>query len=87
MKKKAVIISSIAGIFILGVKIAFGSRDMAVIENVAIEESVASDEANEQVVQETTEPKEPEEVQTESEKPEGENPEGMESEEPEEAQS
>lgn len=72
MKKKAIIISVIAGIFILGlcVKLAVGSREVLVVENVAVEESVAADGLNEWGGQETAEPESSGEVQPESEKPE-----------------
>lgn len=72
MKKKIIIISGIAGVFILGlcVKFIINNRDVPVIENAAVEESVVSDESNEQTVQETAKPEEPEEVQSEREKQE-----------------
>ena len=73
MKKKTTIISGIAGAFILGLCIKFivNSRDVPVIENVAVEENVVSDEANEWVGQETTESELPGEVQPKSEKSKG----------------
>lgn len=72
MKKKIIIISGIAGVFILGlcVKFIINYRDMPVIENAAVEECVVSDESNEQTVQETAKLEEPEEVQSEREKQE-----------------
>lgn len=73
MKKKAIIILSITGIFILGLcaKLIVGSRDVPVIENAVVEENIVSDESNEQSEQEKTEPEEPEEAQPESGKPNG----------------
>ncbi|MDE7446185.1 MAG: hypothetical protein K2N15_10880 [Lachnospiraceae bacterium] len=73
MKKKTIIISGIAGAFILGlcVKFIVNSRDVPVIENAAVEENVVSDEANEWIGQETTESKLPGEVQPKSEKSKG----------------
>ena len=73
MKKKAIIISGIAGAFILGlcVKFIVNSRDVPVIKNVAVEENVVSDEANEWVGQETTESEPAGEVQPKSEKSKG----------------
>ena len=61
MKKKTIIISSIAGILISGlcVKFAANSRHVPVIENAAGEERAASDELNEQVRQEAAEPESP----------------------------
>lgn len=56
MKKKVIIFSTIAGIFILGlcVKSAVGSRDVAVMENAALEEIVVSEEADGQSEPEET---------------------------------
>ena len=84
MKKKTIIISGIAGIFILGlgVRLAVGSRDVPVIENAAVEESVVSVESNEQSGQEETESEEPREP--EAAQPEHENQEEMMAEEIEE---
>lgn len=88
MKKKVIVISVIAGIFIIGLckKLIVGSRDVTVIENAAVEDSIVSDGINEQSGQERTEAEVPEEIQRESEKPEeiqpkSENPEEIESEE------
>ena len=69
MKKKATIISAIAGIFILGlcVKLAVGSRDIPVIENAALEERAVSDELSGQSEQEKTESEETVEAQSEQE--------------------
>lgn len=73
MKKKAIIISGIAGAFILGlcVKCIVNSRDVPVIENVIVEENVVSGEADEWGGQETTESELPWEVQPKSEKSKG----------------
>ncbi len=76
MKKKVIIVSGIAGTFILGLcaKFIANNRDVPVIENTAVEESVDSDESNEQTEQEETEseePRETEEAQPERVKPEG----------------
>lgn len=72
MRKKAIIISMIAGIFILGLCVRFsaGSRDVPVVENAAVEDSAAADGLNEWGRQETAEPESLGEVQPESEKPE-----------------
>lgn len=72
MKKKTIIVSIIAGIFILGmsVRLAVNYRDVPVMENAAVEERAVPDESNEQTVQEKTEPeelKEPEAAQPERE--------------------
>lgn len=62
MRKKAVIISIVAGIFILClcVKSVVGGRAVPAIENAAVEEKIASDGPNRQIEQEKTE-SEPEE--------------------------
>ncbi len=64
MKKKIIIVSAIAGIFILCLclKFAAGSRNekKAEIENVFIEENLSSDGVNEKFGQAKTEPEEPE---------------------------
>ena len=72
MKKKAIILSMIAGIIILGlcVRLAVGSREVSVVENAAVEDSAVSDGLNEWGRQEIEELEASEEVQPESEKPE-----------------
>lgn len=72
MKKKAIILSMIAGIFILGLRVwlAVGSREVPVVENAAVEDGVVSDGLNEWGRQETEEPEASGEVQLESERPE-----------------
>lgn len=58
MRKKAITISIVAGIFVLGiyVKSAVGSRDIPVIENAAVVENIVSDESDGQTGQETAAP-------------------------------
>lgn len=72
MKKKVIVISVITGIFILGlcIKLIVGIRDVPVIENAAVEDSIVSDGIIEQSGQEKTKAEEPEEIQPESKKPE-----------------
>lgn len=59
MKKKAIIISMIAGIFILGLCVwsAVGSGDVPAVENASVEGSASADGLNEWSGQETSEPK------------------------------
>ena len=84
MKKKIIIISGIAGVFLLGLcaKFIVNNRDVPVIENAAVEESAVPDESNERTVQEEAESEEPRE--TEAAQPERENQEEMMAEEIEE---
>lgn len=65
MKKKVITISAITGIIILGlcIKLIAGSRDVSVLENTSVEESVVSGELKEQSGQEKTESEVAEEVQ------------------------
>ena len=72
MKKKAIILSMITGIIILGlcVWLAVGSREIPAVENAAVEDSAVSDGLNEWGRQETEEPGASEKVQPESERPE-----------------
>ena len=71
MKKKTIIISAIAGIFVmvLCVKLAISGRGEPVIESTVVNENAVSDGTNGQLGQEKTKTETPLEAQQEAEKP------------------
>ena len=70
MKKKAIVISAIAGIFVivLCAKFIFGNGEASVVENTAMGEDIAFFDFNEQMAQGETETGKSEETQSEDEK-------------------
>ncbi len=71
MKKKTIVISAIAGIFVmvLCVKLAINGRGEPVVENTVANENAVSDGTNGQLGQEKTKTETPLEAKPEAEKP------------------